>query len=197
MIRVYLVDDHRLFLAGVQAELEGLVDIVGAASDVDEAIGDIRETAPDVVLVDVHMPGGGGLTVVENVASTHPDVKFLALSVSDTGRGMNEEQIELLRRLHDSKRFQMFAVTSRYSFLKKRTKQWFDHYKMNGIFEKIYINEKDEQPHLYKEEAIKKLQLDLFIEDDPLILDYLKRQIKDVDFVFVEDLNKYMQNNLF
>ena len=93
MTRVYLVDDHRLFLAGVRAELEGLVDIVGAASDVDEAIEGIREATPDVVLVDVHMPGGGGLTVVENVASTHPDVKFLALSVSDAA----EDVIAMIR----------------------------------------------------------------------------------------------------
>lgn len=60
MITVFLVDDHRLFLSGVRAELEGQVDIVGAASDVDDAIDGIRNTDPDVVLVDVHMPGGGG-----------------------------------------------------------------------------------------------------------------------------------------
>jgi DNA-binding NarL/FixJ family response regulator len=93
MTRVYLVDDHRLFLAGVRAELEGLVEIVGEASDVDEAIEGIRETTPEVVLVDVHMPGGGGLTVIENVASTNPDVKFLALSVSDAA----EDVIAMIR----------------------------------------------------------------------------------------------------
>jgi DNA-binding NarL/FixJ family response regulator len=90
---VYLVDDHRLFLAGVRSEIENSVEIVGSASDVDDAIEGIRETAPEVVLVDVHMPGGGGLTVIENVVETHPDVRFLALSVSDAA----EDVIAMIR----------------------------------------------------------------------------------------------------
>lgn len=83
-IRVFIVDDHHLFRAGVRSELEGMVDIVGDASEVDAAIEMIREREPDVVLLDVHMPGGGGRTVIEAVTSTHPDVRFLALSVSDS-----------------------------------------------------------------------------------------------------------------
>ncbi len=84
-IRVFLVDDHELFLSGVRAELTGneRFEIVGSASDVDEAIAAIRRTTPEIVLIDVHMPGGGGVTVIDNVAETHPDIRFLALSVSD------------------------------------------------------------------------------------------------------------------
>jgi DNA-binding NarL/FixJ family response regulator len=83
--RVFLVDDHRLFLSGVVAELGGRFEIAGMASDVDEAVAQIRATAPDVVLLDVHMPGGGGLAVLEAVkAAQVPDPpRFLALSVSD------------------------------------------------------------------------------------------------------------------
>jgi DNA-binding NarL/FixJ family response regulator len=80
---VFLVDDHQLFLAGVRAELGETVDVVGSASDVDAAIELIRERDPDVVLVDVHMPAGGGARVITEVARTHPRVQFLALSVSD------------------------------------------------------------------------------------------------------------------
>lgn len=83
MTSVFLVDDHRLFLSGVGAELTDTFDVLGTAADVDEAIDAIRETSPDVVLVDVHMPGGGGITVVGQVLETHPDIRFLALSVSD------------------------------------------------------------------------------------------------------------------
>jgi len=90
---VYLVDDHRLFLSGVKSELEGFVEIVGSASDVDDAIEGIRAANPEVVLLDVHMPGGGGLTVIENVVETHPDVRFLALSVSDAA----EDVIAMIR----------------------------------------------------------------------------------------------------
>jgi DNA-binding NarL/FixJ family response regulator len=93
MIRISMVDDHRLFLSGVKAELAGSVDVVSASSDIDEAIDAIREHRPDVVLVDVHMPGGGGLAVIENVSETNPDIKFLALSVSDAA----EDVIAMIR----------------------------------------------------------------------------------------------------
>lgn len=92
-VRVYLVDDHRLFLAGVRAELSEEFSIVGSAYDVDTAIEEIRGLNPDVVLIDVHMPEGGGIAVVEGVAETNPDVKFLALSVSDQA----EDVIAMIR----------------------------------------------------------------------------------------------------
>ena len=81
--RIFLVDDHRLFLSGVRNELATDFDIVGEAGDVDDAIGGIRVTNPDVVLLDVHMPGGGGLAVMAAVHAERPAVRFLALSVSD------------------------------------------------------------------------------------------------------------------
>jgi DNA-binding NarL/FixJ family response regulator len=90
---VYLVDDHRLFLAGVKAELSEEFVIVGSAYDVDSAIEEIRGLGPDVVLIDVHMPDGGGIAVVEGVGETNPDVKFLALSVSDQA----EDVIAMIR----------------------------------------------------------------------------------------------------
>ena len=82
-IRVFLVDDHHLFRVGVKAELASRVEIIGDASEVEPAIEMIGERQPDVVLVDVHMPGGGGEAVIRSVLPRHPDVRFLALSVSD------------------------------------------------------------------------------------------------------------------
>lgn len=81
--RVFLVDDHELFRAGVRTELGDAVELVGEADDVGPAVELIRERAPDVVLVDIHLPSGGGDQVVAAVRSTHPGVRFLALSVSD------------------------------------------------------------------------------------------------------------------
>src|SRR5690606_35142825 len=93
MIRVFLVDDHRLFLSGVKAELRVGFEVVGTASDVDTAIAGIRRARPDVVLLDVHMPGGGGRTVIETIGKERPDTKFLALSVSDAA----EDVIAIVR----------------------------------------------------------------------------------------------------
>jgi DNA-binding NarL/FixJ family response regulator len=93
MIRIVLVDDHELFRAGVRNELAGLVDIVGEAGSVAEATPLIRELDPEVVLLDVHLPDGGGEAVIASVAPERPAVKFLALSVSDAA----EDVIAVIR----------------------------------------------------------------------------------------------------
>jgi DNA-binding NarL/FixJ family response regulator len=81
--RIVLVDDHELFRAGVRGEIATSVDIVGEAGTVAEAVPLIRELDPDVVLLDVHLPDGGGEAVIAGVTQERPAVKFLALSVSD------------------------------------------------------------------------------------------------------------------
>jgi DNA-binding NarL/FixJ family response regulator len=81
--RVVLVDDHGLFRAGVAHELAGSVDLVGEAGDVEKAIIVIRATRPDVVLLDVHLPGGGGRAILDACVPELPGTRFLALSVSD------------------------------------------------------------------------------------------------------------------
>jgi DNA-binding NarL/FixJ family response regulator len=81
--RVVIVDDHALFRDGVRSRIGGEAEIVGEAGSVEEALTVIRAQRPDVVLLDVHMPGGGGLAVLADVASELPEVRFLALSVSD------------------------------------------------------------------------------------------------------------------
>jgi DNA-binding NarL/FixJ family response regulator len=92
-LRVFLVDDHAMFRAGVRAELGTRVSVVGEAATVAEAISSIAAHEPDVVLLDVHMPDGGGRAVLEAMRKTHPQVKFLALSVSDAA----EDVIGLIR----------------------------------------------------------------------------------------------------
>ena len=80
-VRVVIVDDHQMFRSGVRAELGPGVEVVGEAGDAAAAVGVIRATMPDVVLLDVHLPGGGGVEVLRQVAV--PEVRYLALSVSD------------------------------------------------------------------------------------------------------------------
>ena len=91
--RVVLVDDHRLFRSGVRAELDGLVEIAGDAETVDEAVDLILREQPDVVLLDVHMPDGGGVEVLRRAAEGGTTARFLALSVSDAA----EDVIAVIR----------------------------------------------------------------------------------------------------
>jgi DNA-binding NarL/FixJ family response regulator len=91
--RVVLVDDHELFRAGVRSELDGLVDVVGDAANVADAVALIRDLAPDVVLLDVHMPDGGGLEVIRRLSEDSVAARFLALSVSDAA----EDVIAVIR----------------------------------------------------------------------------------------------------
>ena len=93
MTSVVIVDDHHLFRAGVRAELDGLVEVLGDAATVEEAIRLVLEAKPDVVLLDVQMPGGGGVEVIRQVAATAPAQRFLALSVSDAA----EDVIAIIR----------------------------------------------------------------------------------------------------
>jgi DNA-binding NarL/FixJ family response regulator len=83
MTSVVIVDDHHLFRSGVRAELDGLVDVLGDAATVEDAVRLVLEAEPDVVVLDVQMPGGGGVEVIRQVAERRPAQRFLALSVSD------------------------------------------------------------------------------------------------------------------
>ena len=90
---VVIVDDHALFRAGVRAELEGLVEVLAEAGGVSEAVAATLAEQPDVVLLDVHMPDGGGAEVIRRVAEERPAQRFLALSVSDAA----EDVIAVIR----------------------------------------------------------------------------------------------------
>jgi DNA-binding NarL/FixJ family response regulator len=115
---VFLVDDHRLFLAGVRSELSANVEIVGEAGDAATAIREIPAASPDVVLLDVHLPDGRAARVIEAIAKVSPDVRFLALSVSDAAEDViatirsgargyvtktigPDELVDAIKRVHD------------------------------------------------------------------------------------------------
>jgi len=91
--RVFLVDDHQMFRTGVRAELGERVEVVGEAADAESAVEGIRATQPEVVLLDVHLPGGGGRAVLETLKAEQPNTVFLALSVSDAA----EDVIAMIR----------------------------------------------------------------------------------------------------
>jgi len=92
-VRVFVVDDHAVVRSGVRAELDGTAEVVGEAADVTGAVDGIRRLRPEVVLLDVHLPGGGGRAVLAAVAAELPQTRFLALSVSDAA----EDVIAVIR----------------------------------------------------------------------------------------------------
>ena len=92
-ITVGIVDDHTIFRTGLRAELEDGLEVLGEAGSVEAAIQMIEDTEPDVVLLDVHMPDGGGVEVIRQVAAIRPGQKFLALSVSDAP----EDVVQIVR----------------------------------------------------------------------------------------------------
>ena len=92
-LRVVVVDDHQLFRAGVRAELQDYCDVVGEAAAPAEAIATIDATSPDVVLLDVHIPDGGGVAVLRALSTTEDPPRVLALSVSDAA----EDVVPMIR----------------------------------------------------------------------------------------------------
>jgi DNA-binding NarL/FixJ family response regulator len=92
-VQVFVVDDHSLVRAGVRAEIGAAVEIVGEAGTVSDAVRGIQALLPDVVLLDVHLPDGGGRAVLEAITPVHPQIRFLALSVSDAA----EDVIAVIR----------------------------------------------------------------------------------------------------
>jgi len=118
MTRVVLVDDHALLRAGVRAELAGRVELVGEAGGVEEAVALIERERPDVVLLDVHMPDGGGVAVLQRTGGAGGATRFLALSVSDAAEDViaviragargyvtktiaPDELVDAIRRVHE------------------------------------------------------------------------------------------------
>jgi DNA-binding NarL/FixJ family response regulator len=115
---VVIVDDHGIFRSGVKAELEEKVEVLGEADSVESAVRAITEHDPDVALLDVHMPGGGGVEVIEQVSKQRPQQRFLALSVSDDPKDViaivragargyvtktitGDELVDAITRVHD------------------------------------------------------------------------------------------------
>jgi uncharacterized HAD superfamily protein len=102
------------------------------------------------------------------------------------------KNIKIIKELNKSNNYSLYVVSSRYSFLEDRTKQWFRFYRLRKFFKEIHTNLKDEQPHLYKEKMIKKLKLNVFIDDDLPLLGYLRKRLTGIDLVHVDDQQEFL-----
>jgi len=119
--------------------------------------------------------------------STNFEKEIRILSHNPIFRPPIKENIKLIQKLFKSNKYELYVVSSRYSFLENRTKEWFRFYENGKFFRKIYINTKNEQPHIYKEKMIKKLRLDIFIDDDAHLVNYLKENLAGVKIFHVNE----------
>ncbi|MGD8744031.1 MAG: glycosyltransferase family 4 protein [Candidatus Woesebacteria bacterium] len=110
------------------------------------------------------------------------------LSHSPFVRTPINENVNILRKISKNKDIELYAISGRYQFLKERTDQWLKAYKLEGCFKKVYLNEDNKQPHLFKKNLVEKLKLDYFVEDDPLVVGYLKKKTKNAQIVDVADI---------
>jgi len=88
-----------------------------------------------------------------------------------------KENLKALKQLARKKGHQIYLITSRYAFLEKRTWQWLKNHQIDTIFDEVFLNLKNEQPHIFKERKIKKLSLDVYVDDDLPLVEYLNRQV--------------------
>jgi hypothetical protein len=101
-----------------------------------------------------------------------------------------KDNIVLIKELYKSNMYEIYVVSSRYSFLERRTNEWFKFYNLRKFFKEIFINLEDEQPHIFKEKMIKKLKLNVFIDDDKPLLKFLKSKTDGVELIYVSDQKK-------
>ncbi|MFC1624811.1 hypothetical protein ACFL15_00305 [Patescibacteria group bacterium] len=105
-----------------------------------------------------------------------------------------KKNLELVKELGEKENIEVYLITSRYSFLEKETYRWLKKRKINDVFSKYILNLKDQQPHIFKKEALKELNLDYYFDDDPLIVDFLGKEIKDLKVFYVtEDGDKNLR----
>lgn len=112
------------------------------------------------------------------------------LSHSPFFRPPIEPNLKFIKKLAKNKNYKLYLISGRYSFLKDRTWEWLKRHKIENLFEKIFINLKNEQPHLFKEKMIKNLKIDIFIDDDLLLTSYLSQAIPKTK-IFCLDQERY------
>ena len=96
-----------------------------------------------------------------------------------------KKNLQAIREMAKKKNIQIYIISGRYNFLKEKTKQWSKKHKINGLFKNIFLNTKNQQPHLFKEKMAKKLGLGYYFDDDPITVNYLKKKIKKTKILLI------------
>ena len=107
-----------------------------------------------------------------------------------------KKNLEFVKKLAADKKYKLYLISGRYSFLENRTAQWLKHHQLEGLFEKVLINLKNEQPHLFKEKMIKKMKIDIFIDDDEPLVNYLSSHFPKTKIVYLESDENFNRHHL-
>lgn len=105
-----------------------------------------------------------------------------------------KKNIKNIQALSKNKKYRLYAISSRYGFLEKRTKEWLDFYKLNDLFDEVHLNLDNNQPHKYKEKMINKLKINVFVDDDPLLINFLRKKIVKTDFFQITIQRKELED---
>jgi hypothetical protein len=120
------------------------------------------------------------------VPTWKPEIIFRKLSHHWALRLPLIKNLLLVKKIAQKPNIDAYIISGRYGFLKNRTKQWFKIHKLNGTFKGVFINEKNEQPHFFKEKKIKELQLDYFFDDDPICVNHLKKKFQKCEIFLLQ-----------
>jgi hypothetical protein len=108
-----------------------------------------------------------------------------------------KSNIRYLRQLSRSGHYRLYLVSSRYSFIHCQTERWLKKRRIYSLFDRIYLNSEDLQPHLFKEKTLTKLAVDYFLEDDPLIFSYLQKKLPQLKVILCQQsLALALQNEI-
>ncbi len=124
------------------------------------------------------------------VPTCQPEILIRKLSHHWVFRLPLKKNLSLVKKIAQQPNIEAYIISGRFGFLNNRTKQWFKIHKINGLFQGIYINDQNDQPHLFKEKMIKKLKLDYYFDDDDLTYDYLQKEINSTKFCLVKGNNE-------
>lgn len=150
--------------------------------DFDKVFVNYPPLVPDIIVEKLYKKNS------KNLAYRIPgslEQKIRILSHHTYLRAPMKDNIQLLSELKKSKKYKLYLLSSRFSFLKKRTDSWIKKNNIAQYFEGLYFNYEDKQPHEFKEEIINKLKLTDYIDDDIDALLYLAKKNPDINFYWL------------
>lgn len=124
-----------------------------------------------------------------------PEQLFRILAHHPLLRPLIKENVLFIQNLSKKKQHRQFLISSRFSFLKKNTEKLTKKHKFNEIFDDMFFNFENKQPHLFKQAIITKLKIDRYVDDDLSILEFLNKKNKKTKFFWLNNSKEKIIND--